>query len=204
MIDLVHIDEIVAAQTRLQSVVRPTRATMAESLSRVVGRPVVDQLAGRRAQTEKACNVKLVERRAGSAKLTLPLAPHGDRSLLGSRTLSGGGLLEPMEHAPRQQIIARAVASRDVLRIKIVPFPTTAIAPWIVEKLGPARTPERNHSTNWPEVHLEDRWAIPADRKSGLAVKMCRRCPSAPCQFGCRVLCKRLVYRAARNETQRA
>jgi threonine dehydratase len=41
VIDLVHIDEIVAAQTRLQSVVRPTRATMAESLSRVVGRPVV-------------------------------------------------------------------------------------------------------------------------------------------------------------------
>ena len=41
MSDLVHIDEIVAAQTRLQSVVRPTRSIVAESLSRVVGRPVV-------------------------------------------------------------------------------------------------------------------------------------------------------------------
>ena len=41
MSDLVHIDEIVAAQTRLRSVLRPTRATVAESLSRVVGRPVV-------------------------------------------------------------------------------------------------------------------------------------------------------------------
>lgn len=36
-----HIDDIVAAQARLHGVVRPTPATVAESLSRVVGRSVV-------------------------------------------------------------------------------------------------------------------------------------------------------------------